>query len=424
MHSLRFLALLGALLTISAAAAEIDAEAAQDYIREAGAAYRDGDMQSFTDALETAYELNPFSLATRYNLACAYALGGRAEASLALLESLVAQRIDYGMANDDDLASLRDLPRFGEMVAQLESSTVPVVAGSLRHEIERLDLVPEGIAIDTATGRTFVGSMRTGEIFVFDATGGLTKFATVEHDGPLAAIGLTADVARGTLWAVGASFGLVESFDPDAPPRSGVFGFDLESGEPTKRYLAANPVNGFNDVTLGPDGTLYLSGDAPSVVRPGSDHIQALPTTVDVYGSNGVALHPDGRRLYTSAYPVGIAVIDLHSGDTRWLEAPDDVTLYGIDGLYWYRGGLVGVQNGTRPWRLARFTLDDSGHRITSARYLEFANPAITPTTGAIVGDDIHYVGQGPRPDAIPAHVPAALAPFLGKTLVMTASLE
>ena len=75
-------------------------------------------------------------------------------------------------------------------------------------------------------------------------------------------------------------------------------------------------------------------------------------------------------------------------------------------------------------WRLIRMQLNDGQTAITNVRLIEFANDDVTPTTGAIVGDVIHYVGQGPRPDSVPTQFPDAMLRFAGKTIVMTAPLN
>lgn len=411
-------------LLCTAAWSQSDVAAAQVHLREAGQAYQEGDFNAFARSLETASELNPFSLATRYNLACAYARTDEPEKALRLLQSLVDARVDYGMANDSDLASLQQNPAFTELLGDLEKNLQPISASSLEFTIEQLGVVPEGIAIDTQTGRTFVGSMRSGDIYVRDSAGQISRFATVEHDGTLAAIGLYVDHEKNVLWAVGSSFDLNENFDPEAPVRAGVFGFDLASGQLKKEIIAANPGNGFNDLTIGPAGDMYISGSTVSVVRNGSELIEPLQMSLPIVGSNGVVLSPDGGHLFVTSYPVGIAVVNLANGEAHWLAAPDEITLYGIDGLYWYDGDLVGVQNGVRPWRLVRLELDDAMRSVTTARLIEFANSAITPTTGAIVDDVIHYVGEGPPAENIPSHFPAGLARNSGKTIVMSAPLN
>jgi len=397
---------------------------AQIYLREAAASYRLGDFEGFTESLETALRLNPASYATRYNLACGYAKTGRNAEALTLLGELTRARIDFGMAQDDDLASLRDSEEFLRLVAELESNTKPISNSSLRVTVEQFGLMPEGIAIDQYTDRLFFGSMRTGDIYVVDTQGVLSRFAAVQHQGKLAALGLTVDASRNLLWAVGASIFEVEGFDAEAAHRSGVFGFDLTTGELKHEYMAEDSVDGLNDVAIAPNGDLYVSGGVLHVIRAGGDEMVPLATTPEVIGSNGVTMSPDGKTLFLSSYPVGIVAVDLSSGALRLLDSPQDKPLYGIDGLYWYQGDLIGVQNGVRPWRLVRMTLNDGASAVTDVRMIEFANDSITPMTGAIVGHEIHYIGRGPAPDPRPGQFPTVLTPVLGKTIIMTAPLD
>ena len=405
-------------------AAQTDAVAAQDHLRAATQAYRDGDYEGFTTSLEQAVALNAFSLYTRYNLACAYARTGRDGEALKILRQLVGQRIDFGMAEDPDLESLHDNPEFVRLVNELEQRVQPVLVSEHRFTVDELGLIPEGIAHDAQTGRIFLGSMRSGEIFMIDDTGQFSKFATVSQAGDLAAIGMSIDRSSNTLWVIGSSFFLTEQFETDAPARAGIFGFDLDSGELTRNYMAQDATTTFNDVVIGATGDLYISGSELSVVRSGSDAIEAIATSTPVYGSNGIAVRPDGERIFVSSYAVGIAAVHPETGETFWLDAPDDVSLYGIDGLYWYEGDLVAVQNGVQPWRLVRLQLNDEQTAVTHARLIEFANSDVTPTTGAIVGDLIHFVGQGPDPESLPAQFPDAMAGSAGKTIVMTAPLN
>ena len=389
---------------------------AQIHQREAAQSYRTGDFEGFTRSLEIALELNPASYATRYNLACGYALTGRNEEALMLLTELTNAKVDFGMARDPDFTSLRDTERFQELVALLESSIIPISNSSTRLTVEQLGLMPEGIAIDEETGRLFFGSMRNGNIYVIDSKGSLSKFSTVRYDGKLGAIGITVDNARNLLWSIGTAFFQVEEFDADAPARSGVFGFDLTTGELKHEYIADASVQGLNDVTVAPSGDLYVSGNVLHVIRAGSDAMEPFATSPDPFGSNGITVEPSGKTLFVSSYPVGIAAIDIDSGALHFLDAPQATPLYGIDGLYWYEGDLIAIQNGIQPWRLMRLSLNDDLTAVTDVRVIEFANDDITPTTGAIVGHEIHYVGQGPAPEVSPSQFPEALAPFSARS--------
>ncbi|MEQ8207696.1 MAG: SMP-30/gluconolactonase/LRE family protein, partial [Woeseia sp.] len=326
--------------------------------------------------------------------------------------------------DDPDLASLADDPRFQELVARTAVNTRPVSNSRHNFTLSRLDLLPEGIAWDPAGKRFFLGSMRSGEIFTTDSNGQHTLFATVAKDGPLSAIGMTVDTARNLLWVIGTGTNLLEDFASDAPVISGVFAFALDSGELQNAYTRDDVGFGFNDVTLAPNGDVYLSGAVLGFVPATGGDLTILETSEPVFGSNGIVVTPDGKTLITSSYPAGVAVIRISDAQTTFLQAPEDVPLYGIDGLYLYKGDLIAVQHGARPWRLMRYSLNDTLSQITAARTIEFANKKVTATTGAIVGNEIHYIGQGSVPKSMPAHLPEHLHALIGATIVMTAPLD
>lgn len=404
--------------------AQVDAAAAQGHLKTAFEAYNERDYAGFTASLETATRLNRQSLATRYYLARGYALTGRPDDALAILEELARKKVDFGYAQQKNLESLHDNPRFVALLAQLEIELTPISNAGHRHTIDQLGIIPEGIAIDQATNRTFLSSMRSGDILVLDGANSLSKFATVRNDRDMAAIGLVVDTPRNLLWAVGATFEMTENYDPDAKTETGVFGFDLRSGELKEKHLAGDVAEFFNDLAIAADGTIYISGSALSVIAPGASEIEKLHTNSALSGTNGIAVSDDGNTLFVSSYPVGIAVIDLQSGENHFLALPEDTTLYGVDGLYFYEGDLVAVQNGVEPWRLVRISMDKNLTAATGIQFIEFANPDIGPTTGAIVGDVIHLIGQGPAPDVAPSQFAENLLPYLGKTVLVTVPLN
>ena len=396
----------------------------QVHRREANQAYQAGDYEAFTRSMESALGLNPASLTTRFDLARGYARTGQPAKALELLRELTAARADFDMANNEDLATLLELEDFQRLVAELEAGIRPVIASADYYRFDQLGLIPEGIAHDAETDRLFFGSMRTGDVYALDGQKQLSKFADVNAGTGRSAIGMTVDRRRNVLWVVGTSFFMAENFDAERPTNSGLFAFDLASGALKHEYLIAEGGFGLNDVALGPNGEVYASGQDLHVLDAERDALVPLVTEPAVFGSNGIAAHPNGQALVFSSYPVGLGVIDLTTRSMRFLDTPGGTSLYGIDGMYWYDDGVVAIQNGIEPWRLLKLTVDDDLTAVTDVRTIEIAAPAATPTTGAIVGDIIHYIGQADSPENIPTQYPESLAPFTGKTLIRTAPLK
>ena len=77
------------------------------------------------------------------------------------------------------------------------------------------------------------------------------------------------------------------------------------------------------------------------------------------------------RTASLLAISTGIANIDLSTGAATRLPQPDTVVTAGCDGLYWYRGDLVGIQNVTNPGRVIRIALTDQGTRISGITVLQ-----------------------------------------------------
>ena len=81
--------------------------------------YRDEDYAGALAACTDALELHPGNALILYNVACLENLLGNGEAALAALDEALAAWPDFKQtaAEDDDLASLRDDPRFQEVVS-------------------------------------------------------------------------------------------------------------------------------------------------------------------------------------------------------------------------------------------------------------------------------------------------------------------
>ena len=68
--------------------------------------------------------------------------------------------------------------------------------------------------------------------------------------------------------------------------------------------------------------------------------------------------------------------------------------------------------------------LNSAKTAVSNVQVIEFANETLMAMTGAVDGDRIHYVGRAAPPENRPSQFPEALAPFLGKTIIMTARLK
>ena len=77
------------------------------------------------------------------------------------------------------------------------------------------------------------------------------------------------------------------------------------------------------------------------------------------------------------------------------MKHPGDVTLVGIDGLYFHDGRLLAVQNGVEPVRIVEIRLNEALDAVESLRELEARSPALeVPTTGSPSGNSFFLLAN------------------------------
>ena len=111
-----------------------------------------------------------------------------------------------------------------------------------------------------------------------------------------------------------------------------------------------------------------------------------------VFYPNGITVSDDGRILYV-ADMLGVLRVDLRTDEAQDVSPLPHDTLAGIDGLYWYKGGLVGVQSGIGASRVMRWNLTLDGRQVVSGKILERGTDLVrNPTTGAILRDEFYFM--------------------------------
>jgi sugar lactone lactonase YvrE len=110
--------------------------------------------------------------------------------------------------------------------------------------------------------------------------------------------------------------------------------------------------------------------------------------------ANGITVSDDEKVLFVAG-DFGIYRADLKTNAVAELQKPADVIDASIDGLYFYKQSLVGIQNAIHPGRVVRFYLDPTMTRITHSEILETYNPAFeNPTTGSLDGDSLLFMAN------------------------------
>jgi sugar lactone lactonase YvrE len=396
------------LITVQPAVAPAQSDPVVDsrkHFRAAVEAYEAGDRAAYLEHAREAQALRPEHGGVTWALASALALTGDTAGAFRTLRHFAALGYFGDLAADSDFAGLRGSAAYEVLTRRLDGNRTPVVASRVAFDVPQPDLLTEGIAYDSATGVFFIGSVRKGKILRVAGAGRTTDFVTVEG-GRWAPLGLRVDGRRRILWVAAAALPQVAAYQAADSGRSAILRYDLRSGRLTGRYeprdadphaIGDHP-HAIGDLIVNRGGDVFATDSrAPVVYRiaAGADSLERFIRSPLLLSAQGLALTADERSLYVADYSRGILRVNLADRGVTLLQTADSVLALGIDGLYYHRGHLIGIQNGVEPHRVVRFTLAPGGDGVLEGKVLERAHPRYDePTLGVLVGGDLFYIAN------------------------------
>lgn len=402
------LALVLVLLSLLAAPTAKQADSAAERLQGLQAKLRSsrtsGDWQSFlTSAMREKELLNqaPLSLV---EVARAYVHLGNTRAAFRELEEFahMGQSTDL-LQSLPDFAGLREQASFSKIEKEMKANRTPASFAAAAFQLPDVALLAEDMDYDPASKRFFITSVREKKIIATDAGGNSSDFAGAPDDWPMLAIKV--DSSRAVLWATEVAMqGL--NFSPQSDwGRSVLLCYDLKTGKLLRRIEGPRG-SALGDMVLTADGDVIVSdGNEGGVYRVAAkgralEHLDGG----DFISPQTPAMHPDGKHIFVPDYVRGIGLLEVATRRVRWLPMEGKFALNGIDGLYFDRGTLIAVQNGTSPERVVAFKLDPTLTRIESEKIIERSTATLgDPTHGVVIDGDFYYIANSGW-DAIDDH--------------------
>jgi hypothetical protein len=345
-------------------------------------------IRSDIRAIEALPPQFPEHGAALFFLARLYARLGELQKAMVLLKECAAldQGFDPGAARG--LRVLRDNAKFQELVEQARRRYPPVHHARVAFTVQERDLFPEGLAVDAKNRLFYMGSMYRKKIVKITTSGEVSDFVPEGLYGLNPVGGIRIDPVNHDVWAAS---------DPGETRASELLHFDAQ-GKLLERYPA--PGRGsrdLNDLVLRGDRDLYTTDSLADLVYRFDRNLHqftSLRFPRPIFVPNGITVSGDGNLLYV-ADMLGVLVIDLRTRVAQDLVPDAHDTLAGIDGLYWYKGDLIGVQYGTAAYRAMRWSLAKDGRRVTASEVLERGTELVNdPTMGAIFQGNFYFVAN------------------------------
>jgi len=292
-----------------------------------------------------------------------------------------------------EFAPLRDQTGFAEIQRTMKANRISIAIASTAFPLSDAKLLAEDLDYDSHAKQFLVTSVRENKV-VATANGVVHDFAKAPDDWPMLAIKI--DSKRALVWATEVAMqGFV--FAPQSDwGRSAVLCYDLRNGKLLRRIEGPHG-SALGDLVLTENGDVIVSdGDGGGVYRvlPQTDTLERLDNG-DFVSPQTATMHPDGKHVFVPDYVRGIGILELRTKRVQWVSAEGKFALNGIDGLYFDRGKLLAVQNGTSPERVVAFALNPTLTRIEFERIIERSTATLgDPTHGVIVDDDFYYIAN------------------------------
>jgi hypothetical protein len=384
-------------------AADDPPKTARYYRQQAAAAYKAKDYPTAIENFKKAAELIPDHPTLLYNLACVNALAGRKSDALASLTQVAEMGLVMPAEKDTDLDAIKDTPEFRLILKRFEASKAPVNNSSAGFTIHEKGLITEGLAYDPADETFFVSSVHKRKILAIGKSGDVKVFAA-EQDGLFSVLGMAVDAKRRLLWVASTAFPQMVNFKKEEDGTSAVFKFDLRTRRLLKKYVLSNTEkkHALGDLIIHSNGDVFATDSlspAVYVIRPQRDEIELFLSDPRFGSPQGLAFSSDEQHLFMADYGTGLFDLDVRTKRVSHLAPLAGATLLGIDGLYFFKGSLIAIQNGVNPQRVVRVLLSRDLKRVEALEVLEANNPVfLEPTLGVIVKDTFYFIANSQWP--------------------------
>ena len=328
-------------------------------------------------------------------------LAAHAHDTLATLNALEAYA-DLGLGHapdaDSSLAAVSRAPRLASVARRIARNDSVIGRSEIRATLTDSSTWPEGMDYDPRTHRFYLADVAHHTVVEIAGAASRDLWARDRRD-IASVLGVRVDTARRVLWATTSP---VRQAPHDRGPDTAgaeLLRIRISDGSIERRWRVTPRAAGhvLGDLTIDPRGDVFVTDSNDPVLyrlRSGTDTLESLRNPL-FHSLQGLAPDPSGRVLYLSDYSHGLLRVDLATGAVERIDDAPHSTSLGCDGIAWYQGSIIAVQNGLATPRIARFVLSDDGRRVTRVEVLD-RNIALAdePTIGALVGDDFVYVAN------------------------------
>jgi nitrite reductase/ring-hydroxylating ferredoxin subunit len=360
-------------------------------------AYEAKDYVTFLKLTQTLDSIRPFHPTFTYNLAAAYALNGKTDASLAILKKVVLMNNTTEFEKDSDFYSIQNTEGFKAILALKATQNIVVAHSKKVVALSETALHPEGVTYLAKAKTWLASSIHQRKIVAFDVkTGQCTDW--LKTPDMLAVFALKADAKEEYLWVATSAMPEMENFSKELDGKAEILKVAIKTKQIVKRYTIEGP-HVFGDIYVTKNNVVYVSDSAkPMLYIIENEEIKPFVSFEnDGLNLQGITMNDQEDKLFVADYLKGIAMVDMKTLARTWLTLPNGTIGKGIDGLVFYKNKLIAVQNGVTPIRLTQFNLNTAQTEIESFYILDNNRPEFDePALVTMVGNKLYFFANSP----------------------------
>lgn len=349
-------------------------------------------------------ELRPHIGRYRYEMAARYAQQDRKSETYNALLELQSQGYTFDARDDKRFEKVATTEVWKYTLDGFDGNRTLFGPGKVAYTLPKEDLLIESTAWDATRKELLVGSARDGAVYRVGKNGKLSPLVKADAENGLWAVfDLVVDDKRGVLWVASTAMPHFRNYDAEADlGRAGIFKFDLKTGKFLKKFLSPTIVGQnyiLSSIALGKDGEVYAAdGVNNAVYQVRDDQFRRLFHAPMLGSIRGLAVSGDGKSLYMGDHERGVIGYDIATGKPFDVRVPKNLSLGLIEGIAWWKGSLVVVQNNLPPSRIMRLTLSADGRSIEKVQPLAANDPTLTaPTLGTLAGDTFYVIANSQK---------------------------
>ena len=261
-------------------------------------------------------------------------------------------------------------------------------------EVNTNDLIPEGIVYDDDSEKFYLSGLHRHKIMEYGRfSNDLSNFIEEGYAGYGMGVGMKIDPEHRKLISL-------SSNNTERGFSSSVHFWDLYNPS-NHSVIVHSDTSGFffNDLIIDRSGNIIITDTEASriwMIQKGDTTLQIIYEEASLY-PNGIAYDPENDQIYIASWQKGILRLDLENDTTFTIHTGEVKASQGIDGLYFYKNSLIGIQNGYQDLsrhNIVRFYLDDQ-FVVRSIDTLAINHSSFNvPTTGVVVGDRFYCIAN------------------------------